>query len=215
MKRLWMIFLALTLLSPTAALAVGKGSTFFGVQLASGTADLYSLNGPGYITAFDHSELSLQAQSWHFLTEDLALAISAGIGGFRETDKPGTGAPGGATDSKYTQSSFNVRIGGDHVVKLGERSMLFFGPGIEYWSGKAKFTSGISSTQNWEDQTVSRYSLGGRIGAMMRARGPFSACFQIGHKVGLASATDNGAKATWWPSSFDAAGGVVLALGGD
>src|SRR4029077_19613492 len=33
--------------------------------------------------------------------------------GFRETDKPGTNAPPASPDVKYSQSSYNIRVGGD------------------------------------------------------------------------------------------------------
>ncbi len=129
---------------------------------------------------------------------------------FNETDKPGPGAPAGSSDHKYTQSSYNVRIGGDRVVSLGDRATLFFGPGIEYWSGKAKWEN---FSQMRESQNVTRISLSGRLGTIMMLSDAVGFSCQIGRKLGIASATDAGRKVSSWPSSFDAAGGLVFSFG--
>lgn len=195
--------------------AVTKGTSMFALQLGSGTADLYtpSASPPEYITAYDHSELDAQVQYWKMLADDYAFAISAGIGFFSEKDEPGDAAPPNFPDQEYKQSSFNVRIGGDRVVNLGERAVLYFGPGIEYWSGKSEFTEMIAAG-TVESENVTRIGLAGRVGLIMNIGSNWGFTGSIGHKMGLASAEDRGAKATWWPSSFDGQGGLVFMFGG-
>ncbi len=204
------------LMSASTALAAAKGSTVFALQVSNGTADLYDAggisHGGNYVSAFDHTEIGAQAQVWHFMADDYAMSLSFGLGMFSETDKPGNNPDAGAADIKYTQNSFNVRVGGDRFVKLGERASLYFGPGIEFWNGKAKYETG-EATSSWEGESVTRYSLSGRIGALMQLSNSVSLGCQLGRKVGMASVTDRGAKASWWPSSFDAAGGLVFGLG--
>jgi len=196
---------------PAAAPAVG--SNLLGVQLTDGMADLYGYSGSNLISAYDHSELGVGLQLWHFMTSDYAMAFSAGYGFFSETDQPGNNAPAGMPDFKYTQSSYSVRVGGDRVLNLGSATRIYLGPGVEYWSGKAKFDTGVAST-TFETQDVTRLSLSSRLGAMMKLNENLSFSCQVGHKLGHATASDKGRKATWWPSSFDGACGLVFALGG-
>lgn len=204
---------AVLLCFASSAFAIGKGTSMLAIQITSGTADLYSPPSGGYISAYDHSELGLGAEYWNLLSDDYAFALSAGMGTFNETDKPGQGAPSGAGDFKYSQSSFNVRIGGDRVVKVGERALFYFGPGFQYWSGKAKFEN--SGAPSVETENVTRLSLDGRIGATMLIGPTWGITMQVGHRVGYASAEDQGAKATWWPSSNYASSGVQFMFGGN
>jgi hypothetical protein len=207
-------FAVFALLLAVPAFAASKGNTLVGLELTNGTANLYSIYNSHYLTAYDHSELGVQAQVWHLLTDDYALNVSGNLGFFSETDKPGNAAPAGSTDGKYTQSSYSVRVGFDRVGELGHNASFFFGPGIEYWSGKAKFEGGefAGSDNTYETQSVGRISLSGRIGAIMKLNDAVAASIQIGRKVGMASATDAGRKVSSWPSSFDAACGLVFHL---
>jgi opacity protein-like surface antigen len=198
------------LLLASTAFAAGKGDTWFSVQLANGTADLYDPTGTGYLSAYDHSELGVQVELWHFMSSDYAMTVSGGLGFFSETDKPGPGAGTGAPDLKYSQNSWNVRVGGDRVVPLGERATVFFGPGIEIWSGMAKF----EDTSTLETQNVMRISLSSRIGMSMKVADNVDLGCHIGRKLGRASVTDLGREATWWPSSMDASGGLIFRFGG-
>jgi hypothetical protein len=203
-------------LAASPALAIGRGGSMFSIQLMSGTADLYTpeafSGNAGFISAYDHSEVGVSAEFWHMLSEDYAFAASFGSGFFSESNEPGDNALPGDQEFKYTQSSFLVRVGGDRVVKVGERGILYFGPGFQYWSGKAKFEQGIS---NLETEKVSRMSLNGRMGATMLVGPSWGLGGHIGHVIGRASAEDQGAKATWWPSSFEGAGGLVFLFGGE
>ena len=210
--------LLLMTLAP-AAFAGAKGSNVFALQFTNGTADLYDLGAPGglpaanYASAYDHSELGVQLEVWHFMTDEYATTVAFGSGFFSETDKPGNGAAASAKDFAYSQSSFNIRIGGDRVVHLNERSLIYFGPGIEYWSGKSKFDWGAGDTRNYETGNVTRYSLSGRIGTTMMLGKTVGIGGHLGHRIGMATVDDRGRKITWWPTSFDGAGGLVFSFG--
>jgi hypothetical protein len=222
MKRLSLALAALCLvvLAPGAH-AFGKGTQILAVQVTNGTADFADPTAsgrPGFVSAWDHSEVGIQGQYWNMLTDDYAVVVSGGYGFFSETDKPGTLAGAGATDQKYTQSSYSVRIGGDRVVKVGERAILYFGPGFEYWNGSAKFERFsfiLAPATTYENQATSRFSFSGRIGGMMSISRNVGLACHVGHKVGYATVEEGGAKATWWPSSFDGAAGFYLSFGGD
>lgn len=200
--------LAATLLAPPAW-ALGRGTGIYSLQLASSTADLYSPPGGPYLSAYTHSEAGARFEYWRLLSDDYAFTFAAGAGWFGETDKPGSAAGAGAPDHKYTQSSWMARIGGDRVAKVGERAVLFFGPGLEYWNGKATFDGilapGKSSTQN-----VNRFSVDGRIGGHMMITPHWAVTGHIGERLGYATVSDKGATASWWPGSTDAALGISL-----
>jgi hypothetical protein len=214
MKRL---LIAVALLATTASASLA-GSSYLGLQLVHGVADLATgapITTLGYASAYDHSETGFKIEYWNLLTEDYAFNGSYSLGFFSEEDKPGSGVPAGSPTLTYSQTSWSFRLGGDRVVPLGERSYLFFGPGIEYWSGKAKFEHFTSPTSVYEPEAVSRISLSGRIGAHMMIGEIWGFTLQTGHKIGRATVTEQGAESTWWPSSLDASGGLVFRFGGD
>lgn len=197
-------------LAATAADA-GEGSEgLIGLQITNGTADLYASAG-GYPSAYDHSEVGIGIQYWRLMSKDYAFTFSAGIGAFHEKDQPGNSAPPSSTDFEYTQNSWTVRVGGDRAVKVGERAIFYFGPGLEMWTGKAKFDGGGFPTA-YETESVTRFGLSGRIGGVMLLSERFGFNCQIGRYVGHASAEEDGAKVTWWPSGLQASGGLVVRL---
>jgi hypothetical protein len=211
MKMVRFAVLAVGLLAATSAFALEKGDGLYGIQITNGTADLYTpdFGGSGYISAYDHSEVGVGLQYWRLMSDDYAFTLQGGIGFFSETDKPGTAAPSGSPDFKYTQSSWNVRLGGDRVVKIGDRAVVYFGPGIQVWSGKAKFDDGTPGGEI-ETENVMRYGLSGRVGGLMMLSEQVGFNCGIGRYVAMASAEADGAEATWWPSGFEASGGLVF-----
>jgi hypothetical protein len=182
----------------------------FAIQLSNGVADLTGPeDGTGYITAYDHSEWGAQAQYWKMMGPDYAFWVSAGASWFSEENEPGDNALPGSETFEYSQTSWNVRIGGDRVVNVGDRAAIYFGPGIEYWSGHAEFGDAFPSTPD-----VTRISLVGRMGGLMTIGSSWGLTGHIGHRIGYATAEEAGAKATWWPSSFDGAVGLAFVFGG-
>ena len=210
-KRTGMLVVTAVLAYTSAANAVTltKGSQFFAIQLTEGNADLVNPEpfNPGTISAYTHSELGVQAQYERLFAENCAVNLSGGIGFFSETDKPGTNAAPGSVDSKYSQTSWQARIGIDEVGHITERLHLFVGPGIQVWSGKAKFESGSSSI---ESASTMRVAFHGRMAAHVAFNSKIGAFAQFGHYFGHASARENGAEATWWPSGHDGAAGFAF-----
>ena len=136
LKLALLVVLLVALTGVASAAGFQKGSNVVALQLTEGVADLVGPEAGGYVTAYSHSEIGGQVQFWHFFQEEYALTLSGGIGCFGETDAPGTDAASGAGDTKYTQSSWQVRLGGDRVAKINDRFSVFAGPGIQVWSGK-------------------------------------------------------------------------------
>ena len=133
--------------------------------------------------------------------ENWALALSAGIGTASETDKP---VDPGDPDFKYSQSSWNARVGADYFVHISEAFHLFVGPGFQYWSGSAKRGP---ETNEIETENTTRIALDGRMGAHVALSNSLGLIGHIGHYWGSASAKDSGAEATWSASGNDGAMG--------
>jgi len=131
MKRLVTALALLAMLAMSATASSAAGS-FLAFQFQSGTADLALEDGTGYAAAYDHSEWGGKIECWKMMAEDYAVTFAGSYSLFGEEDKPGQNAAPGDPAFRYTQKAFALRLGGDRVVKLGERSYLFFGPGIEY-----------------------------------------------------------------------------------
>jgi hypothetical protein len=219
----WFLLMAL---SP-AAWALGKGGSMFSLELTNGTADFADKTQGGttgppnytatYISAYDHPELGVQGQYWRMMSDDYAVTLSAGWGFFHETDKPGQGAASGSPDRKFSINSFNVRLGGDRIAKVGERAMLYGGPGIEIWSGSAKFEPPFpfsnATTGSYTNQSTVRWGLSARLGGTMMIGKGYGLTAHVGGRYGYASVEENGAKATWWPSSMESSAGVIWMFG--
>ncbi len=200
------------LFAPARAEGVAKGSSLLALQLAHGDGDFVSPEfGGGSISAFDHSEWGGQLQFQHLLSDKWALALSGGIGTFCETNTYGDNAPPNTPDGKYTQSSWNIRIGADRFVHLSPDFHLFVGPGIEYWSGSAEYDFPAESFET-ETGTTSRISLTGRIGAHVGLSSSLALNGYFGGYVGNASADQEGAEATWSPSGNQGALGLALSF---
>ena len=199
------------LFAPARAAELAKGSNIVSLQLTNGDADFGTPEGlsPGEVTAYEHSEWGGQLQLQHMLSAKWALAVSYGIGTFKETNEYGNNAPPGSPDGEYTQSSWNVRVGADRFVSLADDFYIFAGPGIEYWSGDSEFdfpAFGVSE----KSESTTRVSLTGRIGVHIGLSSALALNGHIGGYVGSASSEQAGAKASWMPSGNQGALGLAL-----
>ena len=203
------------LLTTTGAHALVKGTSMIAIEIGQGTADVVdpeqnqSLWQPAPVP-----EISAQVEFWHAFADDYAFNISGGAGYFSMNAEPMNKTANSTI--KLTTTSFHARVGGDRVGQVGDRLTLFLGPGIEFWSGKAKekYEDGPPASRSEETgPTTTRFGLSGRIGGFMKLSESVSLTGRIGHTWGYASVDKDGAKTTWLPSSFDGAGGVVFAFG--
>lgn len=204
------------------ALAVSAGSAFaaagssiLSVGVFQGTGDYAGPEaGTGYISAFPNSELGVGAEYWYMFADDYALALQGSVGFFSEKWEPGTNAGAGAPEADFTTSSFKLRVGGDRVGQIGDRFTWFMGPGLEFWTGKATFDN-IFTAGEVETESTTRIGVNGRFGGIMKLSDAVGIQGQIGHTLGYATAEEAGAKATWFPSSFNASWGLAFSFGGN
>ena len=216
--------LLLMAISP-AAWALGKGGSMLAIELTHGVASVAdssqgranAAGATGFISSYDHSELGVQGQYWHMMTDDYAVTLSGGIGFFTETDEQGSkGVPAGGADMKFSLSSFNIRLGGDRVAKVGDRAIMYGGPGLEFWSGKAKFENFPAlGPREYEGENTTRFGISARLGGIMLLSEYIGLTAHVGGRYGYASVEEQGAKSTWWPSSVDAGAGVLYMFGGE
>lgn len=178
------------------------------IGLGQGVADGYVATGIGsgtYLAPTDTPETNVGAEYWYSFNDDYALALSGAYGFSSMTWKPAV-----STDPEIqaTGTSFKFRVGGDRTGKIGDRLTFFMGPGLEYWSGTQKLE--VGDTEN-ESEAVARFGISGRIGGFMELTDKIAIMGQVGHTFGYAT-VDDGAKTTWFPSSFNASWGLAFSL---
>ena len=207
MKKSWMVLATLCLtVTAGSASAAGKGGSMLSIGLGQGVADgcASTVVGPAsYLAPTTAPETNAGVEYWYSFTDDYAIAIS---GAYGFSSMKWEGAAAGDPEIKATGTSVKVRIGGDRMGKVGDRLIVFMGPGIEYWTGKQKLK--VGGTEN-ESKSVSRYGVSGRIGGFMMLKDNLGIMGQVGHTFGMASVED-GAKTTWMPSSFNASWGLTF-----
>lgn len=212
MRKWFVLSLFASLLTAAPASAAGS---MLSVGVFQGTGDYVGPeDGSGYISAFDHSEIGVGAEYWLMMGEDYALAIQGSVGFFTESNEPGSNASGGQ-ELTFSTGSFKVRVGGDRVGQIGDRFTWFMGPGLEYWSGQATFENFFGPDSEVDSETTTRIGVNGRVGGVMKVTENLGIQGQVGHTLGYASAEEAGAKATWWPSSFNASWGLAFMFGGE
>lgn len=204
------------LFAPAKADELVKGTNLISLQLTTGDADFGTpddfVGSEGEVTAYSHSEWGGQLQLQHMLSDKWALAVSYGIGTFKETNEYGEKAPPNLPDGEYSQSSWYARIGADRFVSVADGFQLFAGPGIEYWSGDAKFDFPAYFATSFESESTTRISLTARIGVNIDFSSSLALNGYLGSYLGSASTEDSGAKASWMPSGNQAALGLALRL---
>lgn len=216
MKRIVTTLAALALFVAASQAAAAEKSIIVGFGLSHGTSDYATKNSVNNATASANTanqspELGGRFEYWNLMKPDYALNFSANVGFSSETDKPRTGF---TKEGKFTTSSWSVRLGGDRVYSPNDNTKVFFGPGIEYWSGKAKFVDIGGFTGTYETENTSRISLHGHMGGIMMIGPNWGLSGQLGHKIGIASYTEQGGKTNWMPSSIDGAMELIFSFGG-
>jgi len=207
MRKSWMVLVTLCLAaSAGSASAAGKGGSMLSIGLGQGVADGYapaSVGMASYLAPTTAPETNAGVEYWYSFSDDYAIALS---GAYGFSSMKWEGAAAGDPEIKATGTSIKVRVGGDRMGKVGDRLVVFMGPGIEYWTGKQKLEVGGTSN---ESKSVSRFGVSGRIGGFMMLTEKVGIMGQVGHTFGMASVED-GAKTTWMPSSFNASWGLTF-----
>lgn len=204
MKQILFVVIAVGLAVATGT-ASADGSKL-SIGLGQGIADGYSAATVGtgsYLSPTTAPETNVGAEFWHSFSDDYAIALS-GAYGFSSMKREGAAATD--PEVKATGKSLKFRIGGDRLGKVGEKLVVFMGPGIEYWTGKQKLKVGATES---ESKSTNRFGVSGRIGGFMMLSEKVGIMGQVGHTFGLAKASD-GAKTTWMPSSFNASWGLTF-----
>jgi hypothetical protein len=219
--RILIALCALAILVPAPATAVSRGTTFFALEIGQGRGDFANpaRDDPNFLLVDlgDHpTQIEARAEIWRLFAEDWAVTLSGGTGFFSEQGEPASSAAPGTPEYTFSSSSFAVRAGVDRMGDVGERLVWFLGPGLEYWNGKTKFENVYGVTppdDEVESPSVTRFSISGRVGGIMKLSDALGIVGHVGHRFGIASADEGGAKTSWWPSGFNAAWGLLYAFG--
>jgi len=208
MRRMSLTLLLLVLAAtvrPRPVVALEPGTSLLALEVTQGTADLVSPDGP-FLSAYDHPELGGQLSFWRMVNDALAVDATVGFAAMRERNQAA-----GNADRYYQQRSWSVRLGVDRTLELGHNTIFFFGPGVEYWSGYARFID-IIGTGTVTAPTVTRWSVSGRFGGMMVLSDSFSLIGHMGYRIGMASASQAGAKTDWYTGGIEAGAGLAYAF---
>lgn len=217
MKRWTLAITTFALLAVApAAHAVGKGSSMLSLGLGQGSApvqDVFGVGG-GYVEPASEGAINAGAQYWYLFADDYALALSGQMAFGNQKWEPAD-----ATDpeAKKALSGFKFRVGGDRVGKVGDRFLVYMGPGLEFASNKAKLE--VNGQPDVETGNSTFFGVNGRIGGVMMLSDALGVSGEIGHSFGLASAEDEEdpagtAKSTWMTSDFSAFWGLTFVFGG-
>jgi hypothetical protein len=206
---------------PCGAWALGKGESMLAIGVGNAQGDFVNpLRSSPYLSTDSgdpDAQIVVQGEFWKMLSDDYAVNVAVNYGFNSMTAKPSSNAPPGSPDLEFSSSSLAVRVGGDRVGHVGDRFDVFIGPGIEYWNGKTKFTNVYGTTppdDEVESESVTRYSLCGRVGGIMKLSGGVGLVGHVGHNLGYASSEESGAKLAWWTGGFSAFWGLVFTFGG-
>lgn len=191
----------------SSAFAEGKGSSMFSIGLGQNQAN--NVFGLGILgNKFDETNVGAQYQ--YMFSDDYALALSGGFGfGSVKIEDTVT-----SDETKLTLSGYRFRVGGDRIGKIGDRFMMYMGPGIEFASNKIKAET--TGAPDVESENATTFGVSGRIGGIMMLSDAVGITGEISHTFGMASQDDpdNDAKYTWMPNTFAAFWGLTFAFGG-
>lgn len=210
-----------SLLGATSAYAQGTSagakSTSLFIGWSHGTGDYennpISVSGDDYINLSTLPEMGFNVGLTKMMAADYGLALDFDYRFGSVKQEPTTNALPGAPTLKLTSSSWKIRVGGDRYGDIGTRFKWFFGPGVEYSSGKPKFEDFAPAPNNSIDgEATTKYGLNGRVGGIMKLNDKVGIYGKIGDSVGWASVKDTGGKDTWYYSDFEAAWGLQFTL---
>lgn len=206
------------LLTASSALAArgaksagGPQETSLTIAWSHGTNDYGDAVGPttDYIGVFTVPEMGINAEISRLMMPDYAVVLGFDYrwGSFKQ--QPTTNAGPGSPTLKTTSASWKLRLGGDRVGNIGDRFKWFFGPGLEYSSGKAKF----EDVTTIDGPNTTKWGLNGRVGGVMQMNPKLGVFGKVGDGFGWASTEEvSSGKSSWYYSDFEAAWGVQFLL---
>jgi len=218
-RKTWSILIALGLLAlSSTAMAAGKGTSILALELGQSTVTVSETvdpaDTPGYLSLNQGPEVNFGLEFFHYLSEDWAINFSGGIGAGSYKEEPNDAAD---PELKITTKSYRGRLGVDRMGSVGERLVLFGGPGVEFVSATAKFEATPTTPAVEEESSSADYfGISGRIGLMVNLSDSVLMVGRVGHSLGTvsSSAERGNAKSSAWTNSFDAAWGLAISFGG-
>lgn len=200
-RRIFAVAVLAMLTVASSAFAAGKGTSMLSLGLGQNQANnLWSPFG----NKFD--ETNVGAQFTHMFSDDYQIVVSGAYGwGSAKAEEPGF-------EATSTLSSYRFRIGGDRVGKIGDRFVMYIGPGLEYASSTVEEEeTGLPAV---ESETATSYGISGRIGGIMMLTPTVGITGELSHTFGMASQEDGITEYSWTPNTLGAFWGLTFAFGG-
>jgi len=219
LKKGMVMVLAVALLAVATtanAQIFGKGKmqiTFGLTHFQTFTVDtIYS----GFPSVEDHNALGFGAFFKYNLSDNWGID-AGGFYGFGSENYEYTVST--AFEEKYRIKAIGFRVGVDHTVNIGDRTGLYFGPGISFVSARSGVkTSGFTPDVDDDNPRTTTISLDGRIGAQAMLGKNFGVKANLGQNWNRSSVSfdyDLGGGSQefkisrWWSSTHGYAGFVI------
>jgi hypothetical protein len=187
--------------SPALAAKLAKGNSVVWVGLNGNKSHI--LTSPASLASTgEENELGMHLAYSRFLCDEWAGVVSGGFDFGGAKFEPTSG-----TETKYTSSSYNVRLGMDRYAFINDDVALYAGPGLLYWRGKADYSLGAAKTQ-WPE--VTELAFNGRLGMYARLGSRLGLFGHIGQVIGTNSGKDANGKATWWSNHHEGSVGLAV-----
>jgi outer membrane protein W len=209
-RRIFAVAVLAMLTVASSAFAAGKGTSMLSLGLGQNQANaLYTLGGSagaGFQNKFD--ETNVGAQYTYMFSDDYQIVVS-GAYGFGSVKVEDSTTP---TTSEATLSSYRFRVGGDRVGKVGDRFVMYIGPGLEYASAKTKLEE--TGLPDFESESSTTYGISGRIGGIMMLSDAVGITGELTHTFGMATYEEGNVEVSWMPNTLGAFWGLTFAFGG-
>ncbi|HKQ58564.1 MAG TPA: hypothetical protein VJY35_11915 [Candidatus Eisenbacteria bacterium] len=196
--------LALALAPGAHAQKLQKGSTVVWIGVHGNKAQLI---GPttGAANIYEADEIGVHVAFSRFLSDQWAGVLSGSFAKGREAFTPTAGS-----EEKETSTSYSARLGFDRYAFIDDNVAIYAGPGLLYWSGRAKYEgSGIPSLDgDWP--RVKQFGFNGRLGMYARLGSRAGLFGHIGQVLATNSADEAPGKNTWWTMHHEGSVGLAF-----
>lgn len=198
------VLVVLAVVPAAHAARLGRGNSVVWIGLLGNKAQLI---GPttGAANIYEADEIGLEVAYSRFLSDAWAGVVSGSVGAGREAF-----TPTGGSEEKATSRSYAARVGLDRYAFIDDKVALYAGPGLLYWSGRAKYANSGIPNFDGDWPRVKQFGFNGRLGMYARL-GAHSGLFgHIGQVLATNSADGTPGKNTWWTMHHEGSVGLAL-----
>jgi hypothetical protein len=207
-RRLFAVLALLLAFSSAGSVAQAgrlvKGNSVVWIGLLGNKAQLIGPDtGPANI--YEADEIGAHVAFSHFVCDKWAAVLSSSFGFGKESFAPTIG-----TDQKESSKSFAGRFGFDRYAFINDDVALYAGPGLTYWTGRAKYAGSGFPSVDGDWPKVKQFGFNGRLGMYARMGNHYGLFGHIGQVLATNSADGAPGKNTWWTMHHEGSVGLAL-----